>query len=200
VDISRYRRYLTSTRHFVGCGGALVGLVIAVTGVAGALWPLAVVGLYVVGVLLGPPDRRPRPELIGPRELREQLRALPRHRLPDRARRRVDVIEAIVDGLLEREDALTADPENWFTVDRAVRQDLPTTVESYLELRHWYTSRRNLPGVDRDIGAELMSQLESVEATLTRVAEDVYGGHARWMVEHGRRLAERAEADGVEPT
>ncbi|GIJ44454.1 hypothetical protein Val02_13400 [Virgisporangium aliadipatigenens] len=195
MDISRYRRYLTSTRHLVGCGGALVGLVIAITGVAGALWPLAVAGLYVVGVLLGPPDRRPRPESIGPRELREQLRALPRNRLPDRARRRVDVIAAIVDGLLEREDALTADPENWFAVDRAVRQDLPTTVDSYLELRHWYHGRRHLPGVDRDIGAELMSQLESIEATLTRVAEDVYGGPARWMVEHGRRLAERAEEE-----
>jgi hypothetical protein len=190
VDISRY---FTSTRHLVGCGFALVGLVLAVTGVAGAFWPLVIVGLYAVGALIAPAERRVSLEIAGPRELRKLLRTLPRDRLPSLAARRLTVIETVVDGLLARPDELAARPEAWFTVDQAVRRDLPATLEAYLNLPRWYTARNRLPGVNRDAATELIDQLRSIENILTRVAEDVYDGHAEWMVEHGRRLAERVE-------
>src|SRR6202171_2909208 len=46
--------YLYSTKNLAGSALALVGLVLFFSGVVGALWPVVVVGLYLIGVLVAP--------------------------------------------------------------------------------------------------------------------------------------------------
>src|SRR2546423_835749 len=50
-------RYLYSTKNIAGCVGALAGLALFFTGIVGLLWPVIVIGLYIVGALVAPRDR-----------------------------------------------------------------------------------------------------------------------------------------------
>ena len=50
----RVLMYLYSTKNIVGSLLALVGLVLFFAGIIGALWPVVVIGLYLIGVLVTP--------------------------------------------------------------------------------------------------------------------------------------------------
>src|ERR1700682_4213631 len=47
-------KYLYSTKNIVGSLLALLGLVLFFVGLVGALWPVVVIGLYLIGVLVTP--------------------------------------------------------------------------------------------------------------------------------------------------
>jgi len=192
-------RYLVSNRNLVGCALALVGLGLHVVGVAGRYWPLVLAGLYLAGVL-AVPGRRVRLVGTGPDDLRAAfdrlLRRARREKVPTLVLVRMRRIEELVDGLLSRPQELAAQPDAWLAVDRVVRTDLPASFEAYLNLPRWYAGRRQLPGTGRSAEQELVEQLRSVERVLKAAADRVHGGHARWLVEHGRRLDEQAEQAG----
>lgn len=191
MDISRF---LVSNKNLVGCALGLVGLVLTFTGVAGRYWPVVVLGLYLVGVVVTPNRSVDLSGEIGtgPGELKAAF-----DRLVKRARKenvpglvmgRLRRIEVLVGGLLARPTELAARPDAWLAVDKVIRTDLPTSFEAYLTLPRWYAGRRMLPGTGRGAEQELVKQLRSIEESLQNTADLVYGEHARWLVEHGRRL------------
>ena len=193
-------RYLTSTRNLVACGLAIVGLVLHFVGLAGRYWPLVVVGLYLVGVVVTPSQRRvslTAPIGSKPEDLKAAFDRLVRRarkeKVPTLVLVRLRRIEVLVDGLLGHPEELAAQPDGWFAVDHAVRTDLPASFEAYLNLPRWYAGRRQLPGTGRSAEQELVEQLRSVERVLRATADAVHGDRARWLVEHGRRLDEQAE-------
>src|ERR1700737_3767113 len=47
-------KYLYSSKNIVGSALALLGLVLFFLGVVGTLWPVIVIGLYLIGVLVTP--------------------------------------------------------------------------------------------------------------------------------------------------
>ncbi|MCA1219111.1 hypothetical protein [Streptomyces sp. 8L] len=141
--------YLESGKNITGCAAGLVGLGLGAAGLAGVFWPAAVVGLYAAGALLFPPKRPQAPEftlgatgeLDGIREDFAALRAyLAGVELPAPARAAADELTEVLGMLLEPGwvgDALGADPEAVHVLSRAIRQDVPESVDSYVRTRWW---------------------------------------------------------------
>ncbi|MFI6346276.1 hypothetical protein [Streptomyces sp. NPDC050560] len=140
--------YLESRKNIAGMAGGVVGLVLALTGAAGALWPLAVAGLYAAGALIAPPERPPAPGFTDPAEQLDALRAdfetlyeyLGSVDLPDAPTRELTALTDVLAALLERgwvAEALADDPEGLHKVARAIRGDIPEAVDAYVRTRWW---------------------------------------------------------------
>lgn len=140
--------YLESAKNLTGSACGLAGLGLTFTGLAGAYWPVVIAGLYGAGALLAPPAR-PRPpdfpDASSPlRTLRDdfaRLRVyLDQADLPPAAAGRLTELTELLDGLLAPgrvSDVLSADPEGVHTLSRAVHQDIPESVDTFLRARWW---------------------------------------------------------------
>lgn len=140
--------YLESGRNLTGSTAALGGLLLTFAGFAGAYWPVVVGGLYGAGALLAPPCRPPAPAFEEPSSRLDELRAdlvtlrayLERVELPAAAGERLRVLTGLLEGLLAPgwvSEALADDPEGVHVVARAVRRDVPDSVDAYLRTRWW---------------------------------------------------------------
>ncbi len=145
---ARAAGYLESARNLTGSAAALGGLALTFAGFAGAYWPVVVGGLYGAGALLAPPPRPPAPAFEEPSSRLDELRAdlvtlrayLDRVDLPAAATERLAALTGLLDGLLAPgwvSEALAEDPEGVHVVARAVRRDVPESVDAYLRTRWW---------------------------------------------------------------
>ncbi|MGM1060714.1 hypothetical protein [Saccharothrix sp. Mg75] len=193
-------RYLGSTKNLVGCLAGLVGVLLHVTGVVGSWWLAVVAALYAVGALLAPPEKVALVRADPTAEaglLRSEVDGLVRavderaSRVPAPAARAVRRIAAVLGDLLDRPAALAADPDLRHAVLRLARTDLPLSVQTYLNLPRWYAVRRGAGGTDPD--AELLAQLELLEAEAHRLADRVYGADVDRQTDHTRYLRDRGE-------
>nr|WP_202420345.1 hypothetical protein [Actinomadura rayongensis] len=171
------------------------------TGVAGPYSPAVVAGLYAAGALLAPPEKvalvlddtvaetgRLRADLAG---LVGRVRA---HRAPPEALARLDAIAGMLRDLLSRPEVLTAAPDPLYEISRAIRTDLPTSFETYLNLPRWYALRR---AGHRTASEELLSQLDLIAASLTRTADDLYAAEAQRLRDHTEYLRGREREGGL---
>ncbi|MFJ6613260.1 hypothetical protein ACIQPT_23600 [Streptomyces sp. NPDC091289] len=140
--------YLESARNLTGSAAALGGLALTFAGFAGAYWPVVVGGLYGAGALLAPPRRPPAPAFEEPSSRLDEVRAdlvtlrayLDRVDLPPGATERLAALTGLLEGLLAPgwvSEALADDPEGVHVVARAVRRDVPESVDTYLRTRWW---------------------------------------------------------------
>jgi hypothetical protein len=190
------RSYFTSTKNLAGCAGGLAGLGLYFAGVAGPYWPLVVGGLYAAAALIAPPEKvslviddtvaetgRLRTDLDG------LLTRVRKHRLPPEAAERLDEIAGMLTDVLERSDLLTASPDALYEISRAIRTDLPTSLEAYLNLPRWYAARRV---VGHDTASdELVTQLGLIATSVAKTAGDVYATESQRMRDHTRYLRDR---------
>ena len=203
MGTSRALGYLGSRKNIVGSIGGLVGLGLGAAGFGGSWWWVLTVGLYGAGALATPPEQI---HLVGSElesasaeasALRADLETLLARlgkvsgRLPAGADQLVGQIAELVSAVLDRPDTLASTPDDAFAVARLIRVDLPTSLETYLQLPRWYVSGRR-PGTERSAAEELQKQLQLIHADAQRVAEDVLALDARRMADHTRYLEERA--------
>jgi hypothetical protein len=183
-------RYLGSTRNIVGCVGGLLGLGLYFAGAAGVYWPAVVVGLYAAGALLAPPDRvvlvtDPTEEAS---RLRRDLDALVARvaagRVPLGVAPRLDRVADVLRGLLDRPRELRADPDALHAATRVIGTDLPLSVQNYLNLPWWYAAAKQAD-------AELLRQLDLIEADVVRTAERFHDVDAQRQADHTRYLEDR---------
>lgn len=190
-------KYLTSTRHFVGVGLALLGLGAYFLGWLGAWWLPIVAGLYLAGVLLTPARTRVDVQLAQESsiddlsgELRGFVRGL-RGKVPKELLERTQGIEKQLQALLPRLGTLEAqgDP-NAFTVRQVITDYLPGTFRNYLnmppELRAQASAR-----LGRSPDAVVAEQLGLLSSTLDRVSADTISGDADALAANGRFLKEK---------
>ncbi|WP_329455926.1 hypothetical protein [Streptomyces sp. NBC_01497] len=150
ADPGRVVGYLESGKNITGCAAGLVGVGLGAAGLAGAFWPAAVVGLYAAGALIFPPKRPTAPvftadattdELDSARADFASLRTyLAEVELPAGARATADELTEVLGMLLEPGwvgDALAGDPEAVHVLSRAIRRDVPESVDSYVRVRWW---------------------------------------------------------------
>lgn len=131
VIADRVLRYLGSTKNIAGCVLALVGFGAHFLGLAGAFWPVVVVGLYGVGALLAPPDRirlAVSHAEVETTALRADLDALLRkvdgsQRFPEDVRARLRDLADVLGGVLSRAEVLTTSPT---TCTSSRRRSAPT--------------------------------------------------------------------------
>ncbi|GLY88738.1 hypothetical protein [Actinoallomurus iriomotensis] len=190
---SRWWRYLGSAKNLAGCLGGLAGLGLYFAGTAGPYWPVVVAGLYGAGALIAPPEKvrlviddtvaetsRLRTDLDG------LVTRVPAHRLPAPAVERFEETTAMLRDVLERADLLSLSPDALYEVSRAIRTDLPTSLESYLNLPRWYGARHG-----GDAAKELTTQLNLIADSVSRTAGEVYASEERRMRDHTRYLRDR---------
>lgn len=183
-------RYLASWKNLAGCTGGLIGLLLHFAGFAGSYWLLVVFGLYGVGALAAPPERIIL--VTAPEEeaslLRTELDALVLRvrglNVPTEVPPKLAEIAEVLRGMLDRPRELRADPDALHAVTRLVGTDLPLSVQTYLNLPWWYAAARGS-------GAELVRQLDLLQADAVRVAERFHAADVQRQADHTRYLEDR---------
>src|SRR5215472_11550244 len=148
--MGRFLRYLVSAKNLLGCLLALVGLLLHLFGLFGALWPLVVIGLYAVGAVLGP-RRKPRiaRDTFDPREVRravDRAYQMTHGRLPADVQSRVAQIRQEIIELLPHTADFPVGSQDLYVLRRMAADYLPTTLEAYLSLPSGYATQRAIQG------------------------------------------------------
>ncbi|WP_030693213.1 hypothetical protein [Streptomyces globisporus] len=191
---SRLLGYAESRKNLTGSVCGLAGVGIALTGTAGGLWPLVIAGLYAAGALIAPPERPGTPHFPDADEQLDALRAdfatlrayLAEVELPPAAHGRLTELDTLVEALLE--PGWVSDPEHLHVLARAVRQDVPEAVDTFVRTRWW---SRVVPGTEppeRHLERQLSVLREEMSgiATALRQAEAIRQEiHTRYLEERG---------------
>ncbi|MFJ3900766.1 hypothetical protein [Streptomyces sp. NPDC090025] len=186
-------RYVESRKNLIGCACGLAGLGVTLTGAAGALWPVVVVGLYGAGALIAPPERIPLPPLPDVDDQIEELRAdldtlrgyLAQIELPPAAHGRLTELDTLLGALLE--PGWVTDQEHARVLARAVRKDVPEAVDAYERTRWW---SRVVPGSEPP-ERHLERQLGALHDECVRIADSLREAEALRQETHTRYLEDR---------
>ncbi|GAA3869445.1 hypothetical protein GCM10023084_23270 [Streptomyces lacrimifluminis] len=194
---------LESRKNIAGSACGLVGLGLTFTGVAGPYWPVVVAGLYGAGALLAPPERQPLPDFPDPSaqlsaqldELRGDFGRLLTYlegvELPPAAAGRLTELTGLLTALLDPDwssEVLATDPEGVHALSRAVRQDVPEAVDTFVRTRWW---TRLTPGAEPP-ERHLERQLGLLHEEAERLAVSLREAEARRQETHTRYLEDRA--------
>jgi hypothetical protein len=196
----RFVKYLYSTKNIVGSVLALIGLVLFFTGVVGALWPVIVIGLYLIGVLVAPGtasiDLRSGFDPDDVRKALDHEVHVVSGRVPAEVFAKVQNIQQIILGILPRSGALPPGSPELFVVERTATDYLPTALESYLNLPRAYATLH--PVQDGKTPKQvLLDQLALLETKMGEVADDVHRNDTDRLLANGRFLEERFGRSGL---
>lgn len=191
-------RYLESRKNLTGSACGLVGLALTFAGVAGPYWPVVVAGLYGAGALIAPPERPPLPDFPDPSAQLEELRGdfgrlreyLGGVELPPAAAGRLTELTELLTALLDPgwiAEVLAQDPECLHALSRAVRQDIPEAVDTFVRTRWW---TRLTPGTEPP-ERHLERQLTMLHEEADRLAAALREAEARRQESHTRYLEDR---------
>ena len=197
---SRFMGYLESRKNIAGSACGLAGLVLTFTGVAGPYWPVVVVGLYGAGALIAPPERPALPDFPDPSAQLDEVRAdfdrlkayLADVELPPAAGGRLTELTELLTALLDPgwvTEILVQDPEGVHSLSRAVRQDVPEAVDTFVRTRWW---TRLAPGQEPP-ERHLERQLTLLHEEAERLAAGLRETEARRQESHTRYLEDRSQ-------
>ncbi|MEV4866261.1 hypothetical protein [Streptomyces ossamyceticus] len=191
--------YVESRKNLAGGALGVAGLGLTFAGLAGPYWPVVVAGLYGAGALLAPPERPPVPDFPDPSAQLDEVRAdfgrlggyLAGIELPPAAAGRLTELTELLTALLDPSwvaEILGQDPEGVHTLSRAVRQDVPEAVDTYVRTRWW---TRLTPGTEPP-ERHLERQLTLLHDELERLAAALRDTEARRQESHTRYLEDRS--------
>ncbi|WP_330284929.1 hypothetical protein [Streptomyces sp. NBC_00588] len=194
-------RYLESRKNIAGSACGLAGLVLTFTGAAGPYWPVVVAGLYGAGALIAPPERPPLPDFPDPSAQLDAVRAdfeklenyLAEVDLPPASAGRLTELTDLLAALLAPgwvAEVLAQDPEGVHTLSRAVRQDIPEAVDSFVRTRWWTRMAPGSEPPERHLERQLTLLQEEAERLATALRET----EARRQESHTRYLEDRGRA------
>jgi hypothetical protein len=198
VATSRTLTYLESRKNLTGSALGVAGLGLTFTGLAGAYWPLVVASLYAAGALIAPPERPPLPDFPDPSAQLDELRGdftklrayLTGIELPPAASGRLTELTELLAALLDPgwvAEVLARDPEGVHALSRAVRQDIPEAVDTFVRTRWW---TRLTPGTEPP-ERHLERQLALLHEEADRLATNLREVEARRQESHTRYLEDR---------
>jgi hypothetical protein len=187
-------RYLYSTKNIVGSLLAVIGLLLAFTGVAGALWPVLLVGLYLIGAFVAPGKRDIDLSTgFDPNDVKLALDTQVRlitGKVPPEVMAKVLKIRQIIFGILPRSGNLPPGSPELFVVERTASDYLPTSLEAYLRLPRAYATLHAVQDgkTPKEI---LLDQLTLLESKMNEVADDLHRNDSDRLLANGRFLQER---------
>ncbi|MFH8625060.1 hypothetical protein ACH4A8_24835 [Streptomyces vietnamensis] len=189
----RLLRYAESRKNLTGSALGLVGVGITLTGAAGGLWPLVVGGLYAAGALIAPPERPATPRFPDAGEQLDALRVdfatlldyLVEVELPPATREKLSALDTLIEALLE--PGWVSDPDHLHVLARAVRQDIPEAVDTFVRTRWW---SRFTPGAEPP-ESHLERQLAALHEEATAIAAALRDAEAIRQETHTRYVEER---------
>nr|WP_152895215.1 hypothetical protein [Streptomyces adustus] len=191
---------MESRKNITGAACGIAGLALTFMGVAGPYWPVVVAGLYGAGALIAPPERPPLPDFPDPSAQLDEVRAdfgrlrdyLADVELPPAAAGRLTELTELLTALLDPgwvTELLAQDPEGVHTLSRAVRQDLPEAVDTFVRTRWW---TRLAPGQEPP-ERHLERQLTLLHEEADRLAAGLREAEARRQESHTRYLEDRSQ-------
>lgn len=194
--MTSFLRYLASARNLIGCGLALLGLVLHLFGLLGPfpVWLLVVVALYTAGALVGP-RRRPRvaKDTFDPQQIRRSLDhayQMTHGRLPADSQSRVARIRASVLELLPHAAEFPPGSADLYVLRRMADDYLPTTIEAYLALPPSYGTGQVLQ--EGKTPLQIMNeQLDLLDAKMEEIADAVHRRDSDRLLANGTFLEER---------
>ena len=197
--VNRVLAYVESRKNLTGGALGVAGLGLTFAGVAGPYWPVVVVGLYGAGALLAPPERPALPDFPDPSAQLDELRAdfgtlrdyLVGVELPPAAAGRLTELTELLTALLDPgwvAEVLARDPEGVHALSRAVRQDVPEAVDTFVRTRWW---TRLTPGTEPP-ERHLERQLALLHDEFGRLASALRDAEARRQESHTRYLEDRS--------
>jgi hypothetical protein len=190
----RVIRYLYSTRNMVGSLLALVGVVLSFAGIIGAFRPVIVLGLYLIGVLVTPGNKKIDLSTgFDPNDVKHALDTQVRMitgKVPPEVMARVLKIRQIIIGILPRSGNLAPGSPELFVLERTATDYLPTSLEAYLSLPKAYATLHAVQDgkTPKEI---LLDQLALLESKMNEVADDVHRHDSNRLLANGRFLEER---------
>ncbi|MDX3691070.1 hypothetical protein PV726_12150 [Streptomyces europaeiscabiei] len=195
----RFLAYIESRKNLTGSALGVAGLGLTFAGVAGPYWPVVVVGLYGAGALIAPPERPPLPDFPDPSAQLDELRTdfgtlrtyLTDIELPPAASGRLTELTELLTALLDPvwvAEVLARDPEGIHALSRAVRQDVPEAVDTFVRTRWW---TRLTPGTEPP-ERHLERQLGLLQNELGHLAAALRDAEARRQESHTRYLEDRS--------
>lgn len=193
-------RYLESRKNLTGSACGLAGLALTFAGVAGSYWPVVVAGLYGAGALIAPPERPPLPDFPDPSAQLEELRGdfgrlreyLDGVELPPTAAGRLTELAELLTALLDPgwvAEVLAHDPEGVHALSRAVRQDIPEAVDTFIRTRWWTRLTPGTEPPERHLERQLTllhEEADRLAATLREVEARRQESHTRYLEDRGR--------------
>ncbi|MFE7238327.1 hypothetical protein [Streptomyces sp. NPDC057580] len=196
----RLLAYIESRKNLTGSACGIAGLALTFTGLAGAYWPVVIVGLYGAGALIAPPERPSAPDFPDPSSQLDSLRAdfvtlrayLDEVELPPAASGRLVELTELLAGLLAPgwvSEALATDPEGIHALSRAVHQDIPESVDTYLRTRWWTRIAPGTEPPERHLEQQLSllhREAESLVAGLREAEARRQQTHTRYLEDRGR--------------
>ncbi|MBE1599780.1 hypothetical protein SAMN06272781_2912 [Streptomyces sp. 1222.2] len=196
---SRFMAYVESRKNLTGSALGVAGLGLTFAGIAGPYWPVVVVGLYGAGALIAPPERPPPPDFPDPSAQLDEVRTdygtlrgyLAGVELPPAASGRLTELTDLLTALLDPgwvAEILARDPEGVHALSRAVRQDVPEAVDTFVRTRWW---TRLTPGAEPP-ERHLERQLGLLQEELGRLAAALRDAEARRQESHTRYLEGRS--------
>ncbi|MFE2882499.1 hypothetical protein [Streptomyces sp. NPDC059272] len=196
---SKFLGYLESRKNLTGSACGLVGLVLTFVGVAGPYWPVVVVGLYGAGALIAPPERPSLPDFPDPsaqlEELRDDFEKLGGYladvELPPAAAGRLTELNQLLAGLLDPRIThdLAQDPEGVHILSRAIRQDVPEAVDTFVRTRWWTRLAPGTEPPERHLERQLtvlQEEAQGLAANLREVEARRQESHTRYLEDRGR--------------
>lgn len=190
----RLIRYLASPKNIVGSLLALAGLALFFLGVIGAIWPLVVAALYLIGTLVAPGPRRY--DLAGnfdPEEIRTAVARVGRMaqgKLPPEGLAKVNDILKRITEVLPNADSFPAGSQDLFVIQRMATDYLPATLQPYLALPPDYARTRQLAN-GRTALQILLDQLDLLDSKMEEIADAVHQKDRDRLLANGRFLEER---------
>ncbi|OPG01720.1 hypothetical protein B1R27_35600 [Streptomyces sp. GKU 895] len=195
-------RWLESRKNIAGSACGLVGVGLTLAGVAGPYWPVVVAGLYGAGALVAPPERPALPDFPDASAQLDALRVdfetlcgyLAEVELPPAAAGRLTELTDLLTALLDpgwAAELLAQDPEGVHTLARAVRQDVPEAVDTFVRTRWW---TRLAPGQEAP-ERHLERQLTLLQEESERLAGALRETEVRRQESHTRYLEARGRAN-----
>lgn len=187
--------FLRSRKNVVACLLALLGFALHLVGLLGAFWPLAVIVLYLAGLLLVPNPRRRQLPAAGfdPQEVRsavDRAYEMTHGRLPADVQSKVAEIRSEILALLPHLDQFPLGSEDLFVIRRTATDYLPTTIKTYLSLPAAYATSRTVREGKTPLDL-LKDQLELIDSEMDEITEAVHQRDSERLLTHGRFLEER---------
>ena len=198
----RFYLFLYSPANILGCVFGLAGLGLFFAGLIKAFWLAIVAGLYALGFVVAPANRRLDLKIDAELDMEEILQAL--DALAKTVRRKqppkevVELVGGITDSIAEILPRLAKQQGSLYDA-QVIRQTaleyLPQMLETYLALPPAYA--RLHPVKDGKTSTQVfIEQLQLLDAEMRKLALDVLQDDTQALIVHGNFLREKFAAAG----
>jgi len=187
--------YLGSRKNVADSVLALGGLALYFLGVVGALWPLIVVALYLIGALAMPSRGRVSignagfdAELVRS-ALDRLVRRVASQASPDITAKVREIQQELL-GVLPATARFPLGSEDLYVIQRTAADYLPAALDAYLALPPEYATSRPVQG-GKTAKQVLLEQLELIDSKMEEVSDAVHQRDTDRLLASGRFLEER---------